>query len=380
MKILHVITGLNNGGAEAVLFRLIGHSIHRETHHVISLLDDGFYGAKLRDLGVHVDTLNLSGLNGLVRGLPRMFRIIRRVRPDVVQTHMYHANFFGGMAARLGGCRGVVWGIHHSSLSGDKMGTRLIARMCGPLSRWVPSAIVCCSENGADIHVSMGYRRDSVRIIPNGYDLSVFCSDDAVRDRVRANWCRGNNDLLFGMVGRWNAQKDHANLLQALSLLKRGNLDFRCLLVGPGMKSTNRELMKVIKANGLEDRVIPLGPRDDVPALMNALDIHILSSAYGEAFPNVVAEAMACGTPSVTTDVGDAAFIVGNDEWVAPPRNPKLLADAVVRALGDIEKFGRPLVGRRCRSRIKEHFALERMVESYRGLWSEVSTGRGEAS
>lgn len=276
MKILHVITGLNNGGAEAVLFRLIGHSIHQETHHVISLLDDGVYGAKLRNLGVLVDTLNLSGLNGLVRGLPRMLGIIRRVRPDVVQTHMYHANFLGGIAARLGYCRGVVWGIHHSSLSGDKMSTRMIARMCGPLSRWVPSAIVCCSENGADIHVSMGYRGDRVRIIPNGYDLSVFCPDDSMRDRLRANWCRGDDDLLFGMVGRWNAQKDHANLLQALSLLKKGNLDFQCLLVGPGMMPTNRDLMKIIKASGLEDRVILLGPRDDVPALMNALDIHIL--------------------------------------------------------------------------------------------------------
>src|SRR5690606_24672905 len=133
----------------------------------------------------------------------------------------------------------------------------------------------------------------------------------------------------IGMVARYHPQKDHGNLIDALKRLKHNHQNtFTCLLVGDGMTQGNIELKQRIEQAGLGKNVMLLGPRTDIVAIMNALDIHVLSS-LGEAFPNVVAEAMACGTPCVITDVGDAALIVGDTGWIAPPCNDSALANAI---------------------------------------------------
>ncbi len=128
------------------------------------------------------------------------------------------------------------------------------------------------------------------------------------------------------MVARYDPQKDHNNLLNALALIKQ--MSIHCILVGEEMTFRNTELTALIKEYDLQDRVTLLGPQDNIPSIMNALDVHVLSSV-GEAFPNVLAEAMACGTPCVATDVGDAALIVGETGWIVPPSDPESLAQAL---------------------------------------------------
>jgi len=378
MKILHVITGLNNGGAEAVLFRLITSTLHEVSHTVVSMLDEGVYGPRLTELGVRVDTLKLSRNPLSLLMVGPLSRIIKEQRPDLVQTWMYHADLLGGLAARVAGCRNVVWGIRHSSLHGDKRSTRAVAGICAFLARRIPAAIACCSENAARLHQEMGYPSGLFHIIPNGYDLSRFAPNQTARDALRLKWGVRPNELLFGLVGRWNQQKDHANLLHALFLLAEKGVCFRCVLVGPGMNAANDELSALIRQYQLTDRIIQLGPRSDISGVMNALDLHILSSK-GEAFPNVVAEAMACGTPCVATDVGDAALIVGNDAWVVPPGNPEMLAQAIACVLDSLEREGAKILGAQCRERIVENFNLKRMAVSYRSLWGKVISGSSQS-
>jgi glycosyltransferase involved in cell wall biosynthesis len=116
-----------------------------------------------------------------------------------------------------------------------------------------------------------------------------------------------------------------------------------------------------------------LGRRNDIPRIMSALDLHVLSSAFGEAFPNVVAEAMSCGTPCVVTDVGDAADIVGDMGWVVPPRDAPALAEAITTALGEMSDAYKSHERRlRARQRIEEKFSIERMVDAYSECWNEV--------
>ncbi len=174
---------------------------------------------------------------------------------------------------------------------------------------------------------------------------------------------------VIGSVARWNPQKDHANLISALSLLARQGRDFRCILVGPGLERSNAELWTLIAESGLENKVVLLGPRYDIPAIMSAFDLLVLSS-YTEAFPNVVAEAMACGTPCVVTDVGDAALIVGNTGWVSRPRDPHALALSIETALPAVQSAQREAISQACRQRIVETFGLERMALAYRSVWS----------
>jgi glycosyltransferase involved in cell wall biosynthesis len=149
-------------------------------------------------------------------------------------------------------------------------------------------------------------------------------------------------------------------------------LPWHCVLIGSEVDGTNQELVGLLKQYDLKDCVSLLGIRSDIPAVMNALDLHVLSSSFGEAFPNVVSEAMACGTPCVVTLVGDAALIVGDTGWAVPSRDPALFAAAMLAAVN--EKSDLTVWAARqaiCRERIQDNFNLEMMVEKYNTVWND---------
>lgn len=375
MNSLHVITGLNDGGAEAVLYRLIT-SDPLDTHHVVSLMGEGKYGRLLRDVGVSVTALDMPRGRVTWRGMIRLWRVLKQVQPDVVQTWMYHADLLGGVLARLRRIP-VVWGIHNTTLEPGRSSrsTLWVARACAVLSRWVPRRIVACAQAAVSVHAGLGYDKQRMVVIPNGYDLSRFAPDVQARQRLRQSWRVGDDVPLIGMVARYDPQKDHANLIDALGRLLRQGVTFKAVLVGWCVDGANAALVGALEVAGLCGHVRLLGPTNDVPALMNALDVHVLSSRYGEAFPNVLAEAMACGTPCVTTDVGDAAYIVGETGWVVPPKDPAALAQALQAALN--ARSDRAAWSKRqsaCRVRIADNFSIETMVQRYRAVWREVKT------
>jgi len=373
MKILHVIAGLQLGGAETVLVRLVTATRPQFAHVVVVLGHEGHFGPLLRASGVAVHALGLDGLRGVFGAMMRLIRIARRERPALVQTWMYHADLLGGLAARLAGVRQVLWCVRNSTPDSPEIrrSTRWVTRLGACLSGLIPTVILCNSNEASRSHIAFGYRAAKFRIIPNGYDLTRFRPDAALRAQVRASLGIAPTEILLGNVARWDPQKDHGNLLRAVRIVARGNPNTRLLLVGSGIDAQNGELMRLIDATGLKERTLLAGSRHDVPALMNALDLHVLSSR-GDAFPNVVAEAMACGTPCVVTDVGDAAWIVGDTGWVAPPQDPAALAAAIEQALRVFRRQNRPAWGEKCRARIAENFALPRMTEAYGALWREL--------
>ena len=374
--ILHVITGLGQGGAEAVLFRLAVHPVQPVRHVVVSLTDEGIYGARLRTAGIEVHTLDMPRGRVSVAGLRTLHALMKQVQPQVVQTWMYHADLIGGVVARLAGIRAVAWGIRNSGahLARSSRSARLVLRLCALLSGRVPKAIVCAAQDSAERHRELGYRADRLMVISNGYDLARFTPDPEARERMRALWRVAPDVPLAGCVARWDPLKDHRNLLQAIGHLVREGRDqgLQCVLVGRGMATSNAELADLIDAEGLRGRVLLAGPSDDVPAVMNALDMHVLSSC-AEGFPNVVAEAMACGTPCVVTDVGDAAYILGDTGPVAPPEQPAALADAIAAVLAQLATRGRDAVGLAGRQRVLERFDLQRMVDAYVEVWRRVA-------
>lgn len=373
MRILHIITGLDDGGAEAVLFRLCRHD-HSNQHTVISLIDEGKYGPLLREQGVVVHCLGMARGRVSPGALLRLWGLVRHHCPEVVQTWMYHANLLGGVVSRCAGVRRVCWGIHHSNLEpgSSKRATITVAKLCAKLSRWVPDRIVCCAQVAAEVHRALGYAPSKFVTIPNGYDLAQFKPEYRCGLRLRAEWGIAPATPLLGMVGRFDPHKDHENLVEALALLRQQGIDYRCVLVGTGLVGGNDELAGWLRRHDVLDRVLLVGRRDDIPAVMNALDLHVLSS-HGEAFPNVLAEAMACGTPCVTTDVGDAATIVGETGWVVTPRNPHALASAIEQALSTrLDSRQWQLRRRAARERVADNFSIERMVGAYRQVWQEA--------
>ncbi len=370
MKVIHIITGLNDGGAEAVLYRLCKNDSENK-HVVISMMDEGKYGPLLKEIGIDVYTLNMPAGRVSFSGLIKLFRLIKKISPDVVQTWMYHADFIGGIVARLAGVKSIFWGVHHSSLEKEhnKRSTLLIARLNSILSYLIPTKIVCCADRARVEHERIGYKKSKLTVINNGYELDSFKFIEDAQTKLK-NELEINPDVFLGMVSRYHPLKDHHNLLQALSIVRGQIPNFVCVLVGTGLDGSNRELIEKIDNLQLSDHILLLGQRNDIPKIMSALDVHLLSSR-SEGFPNVLSEAMACGTPCITTDVGDASVIVGDTGWVVPAQNPEALANAIVEAIKekkDMQSW--QLRKNACREHIVSNFSIEEMIKQYHSIWS----------
>lgn len=371
LNVLHIVTGLTDGGAENSLYQLCQND-RQNQHRVVSMMDAGQYGVRFDAAGIEVICLEMPRGRVTLRGIWRLWRLMRIQRPDVVQTWMYHADLVGGVMARLAGVRAVCWGIRNSNLvpGMSRRSTIWVAKACAALSSVVPHSIVSCSRQAVEVHCRLRYAALKFVVVPNGCNLLLLRPDAEARARVRADWGLDAGMPLFGMVARFDPQKDHANLIDALAQLKGLGWDFRCALIGAEMDTNNAVLIRLLEDHGVRDRVLLVGRRSDIPAVMNALDVHVLSSRFGEAFPNVLSEAMACGTPCVSTDVGDAAFIVGDTGWIVPPSDPRALAERLAMALGEhADATTWQARKQRAQQRIVETFSIQRMVEGFSASW-----------
>lgn len=373
LKVLHVITDLGQGGAEGVLYNLILATQSAVTNHVVSLHGDGVYGERLRQAGVPVDVLAMPRGRLTLAGMRHLRQIIVRERPDVVQTRLYHASLLGGLAAW--GRRGapVVWALHSTSAGTLRQAwkTHLVRLACGAISRRIPSAIVADAHKSVQIHAALGYPAAKTVVVPNGVDLSRFSRDDEARARLREEWGVPADTVLLGCVARWHPMKDHGNLFGALATLRAEGRPVRCAFAGGDMTQENDDLMRQVRQHGIEQDVLLLGPRSDVPAVMNAIDLHILPSST-ESQPVAVLEAMACETPCVVTNVGDAAHNVGKTGWVVPPSDSEALARGIGAAVTVLVEQGREALGRACRERIVQQYSMEAMTDAYLALWHRV--------
>jgi len=191
IKVAHVITGLETGGAETMLYRLIAASNRRRCDHsVISLTAArGGLADKIIALGVPVFDLGMTPGRPSLIGLWRLMRLFRKIRPDLVHNWMYHANLAGGLAARLTGTGPVIWGIHASNLEREttKATTRFVVWVAALVSGWMPDRIICCSQTSLQIHLSFGYDEHKLSVIPNGFDIREFAPNAQARREVRAN-------------------------------------------------------------------------------------------------------------------------------------------------------------------------------------------------
>jgi glycosyltransferase involved in cell wall biosynthesis len=377
MRILHIITGLTLAGAEGVLFRLCTAAGRGEVMHaVVALSSEGaHYTEPLRQAGIPVHTLDMPRGRLMLSGLFRLFRIVRELRPDIVQTWLYHADLVGGVVARLAGQRHVAWNLRGSGIDPRRLplSTMWVIRACAALSARVPARVLCCSEDARTAHIRLGYAADKIVLIPNGFCCETFAPDADQARALRRELGLAEDAVVLGMVARYHPQKDHRNLLDALALVAGRHPRLMCLLIGTGLGDSNAELTTAIARHRLAGTVRLLGPRQDIPAVMNALDLHVLSSAYLEAFPNVIAEAMACGTPCVATDVGDARRIIGTTGWIVPPADSGALARAIDTALG-ARALGPGWRERQqaCRARIVDNFSLQLMVDRYEASWRRI--------
>ncbi|ABA58932.1 glycosyltransferase [Nitrosococcus oceani] len=377
INVVHVITGLNVGGAERTLLRLLANrTASRFNPSVISLLDKGVIGPQIQSLGVPVYPL------GMKRGIPGprvlidLRRLLKKLDPDVIQGWMYHGNLAATVAASSLGRRvPVLWNIRQSlyGLAKERWLTRQVIYGSAWLSR-SPKIILYNSKTSASQHEAMGFKPQKTRIIPNGFDCNEYYPDKRMREQVRKELEIPLNTLLIGLIARYHPMKDHSNFLRAAAELMKAEEGMRIafLLAGRGIDLPNGPLIELIGRLGLGSKVYLLGERQDISRLMMALDIATVASAWGEGFPNVLGEAMACSIPCVATDVGDSAYLIADTGKIVPPKNPQALA-AAWQALIGVGVKGRKGLGEKARRRIAEHFNLSEIVHQYEQLYLEVT-------
>ena len=291
---------------------------------------------------------------------------------------MYHGNLVATIAwlLRPYRCR-LFWGIRQTlyGLSCERRLTRQVIRLGAILSK-LPQRLIYNSRLSVEQHGAIGYAGDRAIVIPNGFDLRRFHPDPMRRSGKRAELGISPDTLVVGVVARNHPMKDHGSLVDAAVRVRQAFPGVLFVLAGSGIDGANTRLTDRIAASGLNRNFLLLGEIGDTENLYPAMDVCVLSSSWGEAFPNVLGEAMACGVPCVSTDVGEARWIVGDTGLTVPVRSPTALAEAISRVLR-LDETARRQLGERARERIAQLFSLDAVGDAYLGQYS-VQNGESE--
>jgi glycosyltransferase involved in cell wall biosynthesis len=289
-------------------------------------------------------------------------------------TWLYHADFFGTVATMLSPSTQLVWNIRCADMDLSKYGyvSRMLPRVLARLSRR-PAVVVANSQAGRRIHEGYGYEPRRWEILPNGFDTEKFKPDAAWRMKVRSTLGIEQTAPVVGLFARFDPMKDHATFLAAAELVANTRPDITFLLVGRGTDSEAFDRLIGDRAR-LRSRLIRLGERIDVPQLMAASDLAVCSSLT-EGFPNTIGEAMASELPCVSTDVGDAALLIGDAGAIVPKGDPPALARKIEEFLA-VTPEARAAIGQRARQRIEEKFSLQAIAARYRELFAELASAR----
>ncbi len=370
MRVLHLITTLDTGGAEMMLYKLLSHhQTQKVSPMVVSLGPPGTIGAQIEKLGIRVAHLGLGPNTARPSAVLKLIRLIRENRPHIIQSWMYHSDLMALLAAKLSNGGKIVWNIRGSQrkLSHFKPMTMMIMSLCALLSRF-PDAVVVNSISGRRFHQSIGYRPKRFVTIKNGFNMDRLRPNVSAGKQLRKEWGFNNETFCVALIARYRPVKGHDTFLKAAKLIIQKGYPIKFILCGDGITYHNQALSGFICELALQDHVLLLGHREDVPQVLNAVDA-LVSASYSEGFSNVLGEAMACAVPCVVSDVGDSAYIVNSTGKIVPPNNSSAMAEAIIE-LFSMPADQRRKLGEKARQRISDHFSLDKIVDEYYRLYS----------
>ncbi len=361
MKILYVITGLSGGGAEKVVADLADQMQLRGHQVKIAYLKGMNIVVKPNSQAIELIYLGFETLSDFIFASKKYRELIAFFQPDIVHAHMVHANIFSRLN-RIGCSIPKLICTAHSNNEGGKL--RMLAYQ---FTKSLSNLDTNVSKRAVNEFIEKKAFNESALAIYNGIDLCKYNKFDISMDEILGDTKKSATKILLA-VGRLNIAKDYSNLLKALFVIKTTqNSSFKLYIVGEGEERSH--IIELISSLGLTHSVELLGRRDDIPALMSAADIFVLSSAF-EGFGLVVAEAMACETFVVATDCGGVKEVMGNTGILVPPKDSLALAQALVTAMNmfevDIKKNNVKAL-----QHIKNNFDLQIIVEKWLNLYEK---------
>ncbi|WP_018608805.1 glycosyltransferase [Uliginosibacterium gangwonense] len=362
VHVCFVITALGVGGAEHALLKMLSRLDRTRFEPSLIVLgrqDDLL--PRFQAIGIEPLMLRLRPGRWPFAEVGRFLAAVRSIQPDILQGWMYHGNLAASFAAaRLNPKPRVCWSVRDTpdAAHAHSFFTRMVIRLSGFYVGRVAQIFNVSARSAEYCAQNLGWPRECTALLPNGVDTELFQPDSALRAKLRLELGVADDSVLVGMVARWSPVKNHALLLRAMAALRTKVPNAQCVLVGKGLDRNNAELMALIEQNGLAFACHLLGPRADVQTLYPAFDILALSSR-SEGFPNVLVEAMSCGVPVVSTDVGDARQIVGAGGLiVGQDENEMAQALEFLCLLGN-----RQAMGRAAREQVNQHYGLDSVVE-----------------
>ena len=368
-KIFHIITGIGAGGAERVLHTILANDKLND-HYVVSLKKKNFIKTPYNFNNFKILYLDLNYFNFINKFIFLIY-YIKKINPCVVQTWMYHADFFGGMAAKFSGVKNIFWNIRNSNLDKKtKLSTKLILKINAFFSRFLPHKIISCSKNAIKIHIKEGYKKNFI-YIGNGIKKRKFYYHN---NNLRLNFINKKDDFVITYAGRWHHQKDFETLFKSLKILKHTYkvYKWKIIIAGSKLDKINNDFYNLIKLNSLQNNVILVGQLKDINKLYDISDLNVLSSSHGEAFPNVILEAMSQGVPCVSTDVGESKSIISNYGWCVEIKNPTKFAKSIYEAINLKKKLKKwNNLKFNCKMSIYRRFGLNKMISNYNQLWNK---------
>ncbi|MFL5495790.1 MAG: glycosyltransferase [Gemmatimonadales bacterium] len=371
MRILFLSTSMGMGGADSQLLaaaqelRARGHEVL-----VVSLTPLGQMGLQARQLGIPTESLEMRRGIPDPRGLVRLARLVRAWRPDVVHSHMVHANLMA-RAVRLVAPVPVLVSTIHNIYEGGRI--RMAAYR---LTNGLVDHMTSISEAAADRFIrDRIIPKDLLTVVPNGVDPELFQPASTEVRHARRRSLNLGEEFVWLAVGRFETAKDYPTMLRGFATVHERYPQAVLLLVGKGSLQVETEAL--VRELNLASVVRFLGVRTDVPALTSAADAYVMSSAW-EGMPMVLLEAAAGGLPIVTTRVGGNQEVVldGHNGFLAPPRDHQALASAMLRVM-ELPDATRRAMGERGREHIRAHYGLARVVERWEGVYHDVLARKG---
>ena len=367
-KIVHIISGLNSGGAERSLFNVCNSNISDYfTQSVICLGDKAIYGDKLEELGVEVYYLNFKNSNKLYAFL-NFKNIIKKISPDIVQGWMTHGNFASVLAYFiLSGRPSLFWNIRQTvyKLKHEYILTRFLFLINILLSR-LPNGIISNANISIKQLIKFGYKNDSFILIPNGFDTNYWKPDHNLRQIERNKLKFNENDFVLGYVGRYHPMKNIKLLLEAFHKLSQQNSKIKLVIVGQNLNNYNIKEKSIIDMIP-QNQILIIDNTEDVKKYYNIFDLLILCSAWGEGFPNVLGEAMSSELCCISTPVGDTPDILEDVGYLVPLDDVDFLIEKVKNCMDNPEELNK--LGRKARIKILNQYSMEKTINSYLNIY-----------
>ncbi|MGC4094717.1 MAG: glycosyltransferase [Polyangiaceae bacterium] len=360
-----LVRSLQRGGAERQVV-MLARSLRDAGVDVcvVVFYDGGAFERELHEAQIRLISLGKVGRWDLAPFALKLLDVMRKERPDVLYGFMSTPNLLAVTLRPLLPDACLVWGIRSSrgvDTDYDWL-ARWLTRLESRCAR-LPDLVIANSQAGANDLLRRSFPRDKIVIVPNGIDVDLYQFDQEGRDRVRREWHVQPDEILMGIVARADPVKAHGIFLEAAAVLckQRSNLRFVCVGVGDELAAIR--MRNHASELGIGDRLLVEGPRDSLASAYSAIDVLVMCS-NSEGFPNVVAEAMACGTPCVVTAVGDAVDIVGDTGMHARPGDPEGIANAILAMIERLAVERRSEIRERVRARIAERFSLAQLART----------------